>query len=72
MGPPSPTASISRKAPTMGEPNSVLMAAKLPAAAITTAAVGGASLLASCTASTPSPPPMAISGCLRSEHHARG
>ena len=28
----------------MGEPSSVLMAAKLPAAAMTTAAVGGASL----------------------------
>ena len=46
----------------MGEPNSVLMAAKLPAEAMTMAAVGGASLLASLTANMPSPPPMAMSG----------
>ena len=62
IGPPRPAASISRKAPAMGEPNRVLMAAKLPAAAITVAAVGGASLVARCTARTPSPPPMAIRG----------
>ena len=46
----------------MGEPSSVLMAAKLPAAAMTVAAMGGASREARWTASTPSPPPMAISG----------
>ena len=34
-GPPSPDTSIMRNAPTMGDPNSVLMAAKLPAAPIT-------------------------------------
>ena len=38
------------------------MAAKLPAEAITTAAMGGASFLTRWTASAPSPPPMAISG----------
>ena len=37
-GPPSPAASINKKAPTMGEPNSVLIAAKLPAAPMTTLA----------------------------------
>ena len=51
-----------RKAPTNGEPSRVLMAAKLPAAAMTVAAMGGASLAASLTARTPSPPPMAMSG----------
>ena len=60
-GPPSPDASINKKAPTMGEPSRALMAAKLPAEAITRAAVGGASFLARCTARAPSPP-MAISG----------
>ena len=35
MGPPSPDTSIIRNAPTIGDPNSVLMAAKLPAAPIT-------------------------------------
>ena len=35
-GPPMPDASINRNAPRMGEPNRALMAAKLPAAAITT------------------------------------
>ena len=34
-GPPSPDTSIMRNAPTMGDPNSVLIAAKLPAAPIT-------------------------------------
>ena len=61
-GPPSPDASIRRKAATMGEPSRALMAAKLPAEAITTAAVGGASFLTRCTARAPSPPPMAMSG----------
>ena len=62
MGPPMPDASISRNAAGSGEPNSVLMAAKLPAAPITRLAWAGASRLASCTASTPRPPPIAISG----------
>ena len=61
-GPPSPAASINRKAPTNGEPSSVLIAAKLPAAAMTVAAVGGASLAARWTARTPRPPPMAMRG----------
>ena len=62
MAPPIPEASIKRNAPTRGDPSRVLTAAKLPAAAIIVAACGGASLAARCTASTPSPPPMAISG----------
>ena len=61
-GPPSPAASMSRKAPTIGDPSSVAMAAKLPAAPMTTTAIAGASFLTRCTASTPSPPPMAMSG----------
>ncbi len=61
-GPPMPMISSMRKAPTRGEPSSVLTAAKLPAAAITMVAWAGASRLASRTASTPIPPPMAISG----------
>ena len=35
IAPPSPATSISRNAPTMGDPSSVLIAAKLPAAPIT-------------------------------------
>ena len=62
VGPPSPTTSMSRKAPTRGEPRSVAIAAKLPAPPMTTLAIAGASRLARCTASTPSPLPMAISG----------
>ena len=61
-GPPMPAASMSRKAPRMGEPNKVLMAAKLPAEDITTAAAGGASRLARFTDRSPRPPPMAMSG----------
>src|ERR1039458_10806418 len=57
-----PVASMRRKAPTMGEPSRVLMAAKLPAPAMTMVAVGGASRFARWTASAPSPPPMATSG----------
>ncbi len=41
IGPPSPTASMRRNAPAMGEPKSVLMAAKLPAAAMTVMRGGG-------------------------------
>src|ERR1700679_4024955 len=44
-GPPNPEASMSRKAPRMGDPNNVLMAAKLPAAAMTMDVAGGASRL---------------------------
>ena len=62
MAPPSPEASISRNAPSSGEPSSVLMAAKLPAAATTVAVLGGASRLTRRTARTPSPPPRAIRG----------
>ena len=62
IGPPRPAISMSRKAPTRGEPKSVAMAAKLPAAPITKAAIGGASRLTRWTASTPSPLPMAIRG----------
>ena len=62
IGPPRPEASSSRKAPISGEPSSELIAAKLPVAAIIAAAVGGASLAASLTASTPRPLPMRISG----------
>ena len=62
IGPPRPEASSSRNAPISGEPSSELIAAKLPAAAITAAALGGASAAASATASTPSPLPMRISG----------
>jgi hypothetical protein len=57
MVPPSPVASISRKAPVRGEPSRVAMAAKLPAAATTVWVRAGASRLASRTAMTPSPPP---------------
>ena len=38
IGPAIPATSISRKAPTIGEPSRVLMAAKLPAAPMTTVA----------------------------------
>ena len=62
IGPPRPEASSSRNAPGSGEPSSELMAAKLPVAAITAAAVGGASRAVSLTASTPSPLPMRING----------
>ena len=62
IGPPSPTASMRRNAPAMGEPKSVLIAAKLPAAAMTVIAVGGASRRARRTAMTPRIPPMAMSG----------
>jgi hypothetical protein len=57
-----PAASSIRNALSSGEPNSALMAAKLPAAAITVVAVGGASRAARRTASAPSPLPMRMSG----------
>lgn len=46
----------------MGDPSSVLTAAKLPAAATTAPVRSGVSRLARRTAQTPSPPPSAISG----------
>ena len=46
----------------MGDPNSVAMAAKLPATPITTMAIGGASRLNRWMARTPRPLPIAISG----------
>ena len=61
-GPPIPAASISKKAPARGEPNSVETAAKLPAVPMTTRAVAGASFFTRCTARTPRPLPMAMSG----------
>ncbi len=57
-----PAASMSRNAPTIGEPRSVEIAAKLPATPTTTAAIGGASFLIRWTASTPRPLPIAMSG----------
>ncbi len=60
--PPSPDASMSRNAPTIGDPSSVLMAAKLPADAITAFAWSGTSRRASRTDSAASPPPIRISG----------
>ena len=62
IGPPTPIISISRNAPTNGEPRSVAIAAKLPAAPMTTVAWAGASRLTRCTARTPSPLPIAIKG----------
>ena len=62
VAPAMPAASMIRKAPSSGEPSSVLMAAKLPADAMIVTAIGGASRLARRTVSAASPPPMAISG----------
>ena len=62
MAPPSPAASISRNAPASGDPSSVLMAAKLPAAPINITAWGAASFFRKWKAKMPSPLPMAISG----------
>ena len=62
IAPPRPDASRSRKAPSSGDPSSDAIAAKLPAAAITAAAAGGASRAASRTARTPSPLPIKMSG----------
>ena len=49
----------------MGEPSSVLMAAKLPADAMIVSAIGGASFFTRCTASAARPPPIAIKRRLR-------
>ena len=62
VGPPSPEASISRNAPSRGDPSSVLTAAKLPAAATTAVAWSGTSRLARRTANAARPAPSAISG----------
>ena len=62
IAPPSPAASISRNAPSSGEPSRVLMAAKLPAAAIIATACPVASRRAARTARAPRPAPIAISG----------
>ena len=51
-----------RKAPSSGDPSSVLTAAKLPAEAMMVSAIGGASFFARCTVSAARPPPIAISG----------
>ena len=53
IGPPIADASSSRKAPMSGDPRSVLMAAKLPAAATTATARSGASRVARRIAITP-------------------
>ncbi len=60
--PPKPTASISRKAPVRGEPSSVLIAAKLPAAPTTVLTCGADAALARLTAQAARPPPRATSG----------
>ena len=57
-----PAASMSRNAPTSGEPSKVLMAAKLPAAPSTTTAWLVSPLTACLTAHAHRPPPSAISG----------
>ena len=68
IGPPIPATSIIRNAPGSGDPSSVLMAAKLPAAPITVLACAGASFLTRCTARTPRPLPIAMQRRLRAEH----
>ena len=67
--PPNPMISISKKAPTRGEPSSVAMAAKLPAAPMTTAAIGGAVLLDQVDGQDAEPAPDGDQGRLGSEHH---
>ena len=62
VAPPIPATSMIRKAPRMGDPSRVLIAAKLPADAITVWAIGGASFLTRRTVRAASPPPRAISG----------
>ena len=62
VAPAMPAASMMRNAPSSGEPNNVLIAAKLPAEAMIVTAIGGASFFASRTVSAASPPPMAMSG----------
>ena len=62
VAPPMPAASMIRKAPSRGEPSSVLIAAKLPAEAITVTAIGGASFFSRWMVSAARPPPIAIRG----------
>lgn len=62
VAPPSPAASMIRNAARIGEPNNVLMAVKLPAEAMMTMAIGGASFFSRCTVRTARPPPIAMSG----------
>ena len=62
IGPPRPDTSISRNAPTSGEPSSVLIAAKLPATPLTATAWAGAPRRTRWIAQAPRPLPMAISG----------
>ena len=71
VAPPSPDASISRNAPSSGEPSSVLMAAKLPAAATTAFVRSGASRLTSRIAQIAEPAAQRDQRCLRPEHHAQ-
>ena len=62
VAPPSPLASITSTAATIGEPKITEIAAKLPAAPRTTSSCGGASRLASFTVKTATPAPIAMSG----------
>ena len=62
VAPAMPAASMMRKAPSSGEPSSVLMAAKLPADAMIVTAIGVTSFLTRRTVRAASPPPMAMSG----------
>ena len=62
IGPPRPDASMSRNAPTMGDPSRVLMAAKLPADASTDRPCSGTSRLASRKNTRTRPPPSRMSG----------
>ena len=62
VAPPRPAASITRIAATSGEPKIAEIAAKAPAAPMTTSIWGGASFLASCTVNRAKPPPNAMSG----------
>ena len=62
IGPPSPVASITRIAATMGEPKITEIAAKLPAAPMIISSCAGESLRANFTHATATPDPSAISG----------
>ena len=57
-----PAASMMRNAPSRGEPRRVLIAAKLPAEAMTVTAIGGTSFLIRRTVRAARPAPMAMSG----------
>ncbi len=62
IAPPSPLASITSTAATIGEPKITEIAAKLPAAPRISSSWGGASRFASFTVKTATPPPIAMSG----------